>query len=47
MSASAASSSSKVELPKNDELEKVLNREARAFERQVEVDRILNAFKLK
>lgn len=33
-------------LPVDDELEKVLNREARAFERQNEVERILKAFKL-
>ena len=29
------------------DLDKLLNREARAFERQIEVERILKAFKLK
>ena len=41
-------SSSKTALSDSDlELEKLLNREASAFQRQVEVERILKSFKLK
>lgn len=50
ISSSAAASSSKpasTAPPANDDLEKLLNREATAFQREVEVERILKAFKLK
>lgn len=44
--ASASASSSKS--AKEDlDIEKILNREASAFQREVEVERILKAFKLK
>ncbi len=33
--------------PTVDEIEKLLNREASAFQREVEVERILKSFKLK
>lgn len=49
MSAQPSSSSSKQE-PVSDadrDIEKLLNREASAFQREVEVERILKAFKLK
>ena len=46
-----ASSSSNIPKPDNSisdgELEKLLNREASAFQRELEVERILVAFKLK
>jgi hypothetical protein len=45
-----AASSSKPAPPADSgdaDIEKLLNREARAFERQIEVERILKAFKLK
>jgi DnaJ homolog subfamily C member 8 len=32
--------------PADDDIDKLLNREASAFQREVEVERILNAFKL-
>jgi hypothetical protein len=41
-----ASSSKKPEVDDLADLEKLLNREASAFQREVEVDRILKAFKL-
>jgi len=41
------SGSSTPSLPVDVELEKLLNREASAFQRELEVDRILKAFKLK
>ena len=41
MSTNAASSSSTLDI------DKILNREASAFQREVEVERILKAFKLK
>lgn len=40
-------SSSKAPPPAADDVEKLLSREATAFQREVEVERILKAFKLK
>ena len=42
-----APASSSAAQPADDELEKLLSREASAFQREVEVERILKAFKLK
>jgi len=39
-------SSASAPAPSNDDLERLLNREASALQRELEVDRILNAFKL-
>lgn len=48
MSTNASSSSSTPIPPQDDfDVEKILNREASAFQREVEVERILKAFKLK
>lgn len=49
MSKPADASSSTSSKPTKDELdiEKILSREASAFQREVEVERILKAFKLK
>ncbi|KAI0787670.1 DnaJ-domain-containing protein [Fomes fomentarius] len=41
-----ATSSSKLTQPKSDDIERLLNREATAFQREIEVERILKAFKL-
>ena len=46
-SSSKLSSSSKPNEPSADDIEKLLNREATAFQREMEVERILKAFKLK
>lgn len=45
--AASVSSSSNASAKPDDDLEKLLSREASAFQREVEVDRILKAFKLK
>lgn len=42
-----ATGSSKLAQPKSDDIERLLNREATAFQREIEVERILKAFKLK
>ena len=47
MSTNAASSSSTPTLQGDPDIEKILVREASAFQREVEVERILKAFKLK
>lgn len=49
MSASSSVQPPRATTPSKDdlELERLLNREASAFQRQVEVDRILKAFKFK
>jgi DnaJ family protein C protein 8 len=44
---SAGASSSSTPTVNDAEIEKLLNREASAFQRELEVDRILKAFKLK
>ena len=41
------STSSKPDVPSADDIERLLNREATAFQREMEVERILKAFKLK
>jgi len=43
----SSSSSSTPKVPDELDIEKILNREASAFQREVEVERILKAFKLK
>jgi DnaJ homolog subfamily C member 8 len=45
--ANPAPSSSNAVAKVDDDLEKLLSREASAFQREVEVERILKAFKLK
>ncbi|KAM5535938.1 hypothetical protein V8D89_010378 [Ganoderma adspersum] len=45
-SSSIPASSSKPHGPSADDIEKLLNREATAFQREIEVERILKAFKL-
>jgi len=45
--AGSVPSSSNASAKPDDDLEKLLSREASAFQREVEVDRILKAFKLK
>jgi DnaJ family protein C protein 8 len=45
--AASVPSSSNASAKPDDDLEKLLSREASAFQREVEVDRILKAFKLK
>ena len=48
MSTNAGSSSSTPKPVQDDlDIDKILNREASAFQREVEVERILKAFKLK
>lgn len=42
-----SASSSKPNQPSADDIERLLNREATAFQREIEVERILKAFKLK
>jgi len=42
----SSSSSSTLKIPDDLDIEKILNREASAFQREVEVERILKAFKL-
>lgn len=44
---SAGASSSTTPPVKDDDLEKLLSREANALQREIEVERILKAFKLK
>ncbi|CAL1716343.1 unnamed protein product [Somion occarium] len=46
MSAQASTSTAKTATPTDDEVERLLSREATAFQREVEVERILKAFKL-
>ncbi len=46
-SSSTPGSSYKPNGPSADDIEKLLNREATAFQREMEVERILKAFKLK
>ena len=45
--ASSSSTPSGSNRPAVDDIDKLLNREANAFNREMEVDRILKAFKLK
>jgi len=48
VNATASSSSSSIpKVPDDLDIEKILNREASAFQREVEVERILKSFKLK
>lgn len=47
VNATASSSSSTPKVPDDLDIEKILNREASAFQREVEVERILKSFKLK